>query len=162
MLIDLLTSAGVRAAEAADARCGDLRAAPGQSALYVRNGKGGKARTVQIPQSLKRHLKNFIRWKAFIGEPVHEDAPLFVGQRGPWRPCAVQQTVKRWLKRLGLYEPGKSAHALRHSYAVALYRRERDLRAVQKQLGHASIQTTQIYADVLEEDLQRQVRDLWN
>ena len=75
---------------------------------------------------------------------------------------AIQQIVKKYLKAIGLYEPGKAAHALRHSYAVALYRRKRDLRAVQKQLGHASIQTTQIYADVTREDIQEQIKGIWS
>ena len=83
------------------------------------------------------------------------------GQRGPWTGQAIQQIVKKYLKKLDLYEPGKSVHALRHSYAVALYQRERDLRAVQKQLRHVSIQTTQIYADVTEEDIKDQVKGLW-
>ena len=48
-----------------------------------------------------------------------------------------------------------------HSWAVELCRQEKDLRAVQKQLGHSSTQSSQIYADVLEEDLGRQVRGRW-
>ena len=90
-----------------------------------------------------------------------DDDFVFVGQRGAWSRQAIQQLVKKYLKQLGLYENGKSVHALRHSYAVELYRKERDLRAVQKQLGHSSIETTQIYADVTVEDLQDQVRGMW-
>ncbi|MBM4356090.1 MAG: integrase, partial [Deltaproteobacteria bacterium] len=37
--------------------------------------------------------------------------------------------------------------------AAALYRATRDLRLVQKQLGHQSVTTTTVYADVLDEDL---------
>jgi len=48
MLIDLLTSSGLREAEASDLRCGDVKCGYGESALYVRNGKGNKVRTVQI------------------------------------------------------------------------------------------------------------------
>jgi len=162
MLIDLLTSSGLREAEAADLRCGDIKAGYGQSAIYVRNGKGSKSRTVQIPDSLKKHLKAFLKWKQRRGEPTGPDDPLFIGQRGPWTPAAVNQVVKKWLRKLGLWEHGKCAHALRHSYAVALYRRQRDIRAVQAQLGHANIQTTQIYAGVLDEDIQEQLRGLWN
>jgi site-specific recombinase XerD len=69
--------------------------------------------------------------------------------------------VKQHLRRPGLYEKGKSAHSLRHSYAVELYRQQKDIRAVQKQLRHASIQTTQKYADVLAEDIQQQIHGLW-
>ena len=161
MLIDLLTSSGLREAEAADVRVGDLRLGYDEAAIFVRNGKGGRTRMVQIPASLKTHLKSFLRWKAERDEPVGNGDHLFYGQRGSWTAAAVSQAVRRLLETCGLYERGKCVHALRHSYAVALYRKERDLRAVQKQLGHASIQTTQIYADCLPEDIQGQIRNLW-
>jgi site-specific recombinase XerD len=160
-VIDILTSSGLRVSEAANIRCGDLKAKYGESALFVREGKGCKSRTVKIPQSLKTHLKQFLKWKAAQGEPTGPDDPLFIGLRGHWTSRGVQQVVKKYLKHLGLYEPGKSVHALRHSYALEFYRQERDLRALQKQLGHSSIQTTTIYADVTEEDIQAQIKGLW-
>jgi site-specific recombinase XerD len=161
MAIDLLTCTGLRVSEAANVRCGDIKAGYGESALFVRDGKGSKPRTVQIPDSLKKHLKQYIVWKASRGEPTGPDDHLFIGQRGPWTAQAIQFLVKKHLKSLGLYESEKSAHALRHSYAVEFYRQERDLRALQKQLGHSSIETTQIYADVTAEDIQKQSRGLW-
>ena len=161
MVIDLLTSTGLRVSEAANVRCGDIRAGYGQSAVFVREGKGSKSRTVEIPDSLKKHLKRFLKWKEERGEGTGQDDHLFVGQRGPWTSQAVQQLVKKYLKALGLYESEKSVHALRHSYGLEFYRQERDLRALQKQLGHASVQTTQIYADVTQEDIQAQIRGLW-
>jgi len=133
-----------------------------ESELFIRDGKGSKPRTIQIPESLKKHLKQCLKWKKSRGEPVSEDDHVFVGQRGPWTSQAIQQIVKKYLKALGLYENGKSAHALRHSYAVELYRKEKDLRAVQKQLGHSSVQSTQIYADVTKEDIQGQIKNFWN
>ena len=161
MLIDLLTSSGLREAESADVRVGDLRLGYDEASIFVRNGKGGRSRMVQIPANLKTHLKSFLRWKTKRGEPVGNDDHLFYGQRGPWTAAAVSQAVRRVLETCGLYERGKNVHALRHSYAVALYRKERDLRCVQKQLGHASIQTTQIYADCLPEDIRGQLEGLW-
>jgi len=161
MAIDLITSSGLRVSEAANVRCGDIKAGYGESALFVRDGKGAKSRTVQIPDALKKHLKQFIIWKASRGEPTGPDDFLFMGQRGPWTAQAIQFLVKKYLKALGLYENEKSVHALRHSYAVEFYRQERDLRALQKQLGHSSIETTQIYADVTAQDIQKQIRGLW-
>jgi len=162
MAIDLLTSTGMRVAEASDIRCGDIRAGSGEQSIYVRDGKGHKSRIIQIPGSLKSHLKRYINWKMERGESIDGEAYLFIGQRGRWTPAAIQQAVKKYLKHLGLYERGKSVHALRHSYAVELYRQSRDLRAVQKQLGHSSVQNTQIYADVLTEDIQAQLKGIWN
>lgn len=161
MTVDLLTSSGLRVSEAANVRCGDVRAGYGECALFVRDGKGAKSRTVQIPDSLKKHVKQFITWKQTRGEPTGPDDHLFVGQRGPWTAQAIQQLVKKYLNALGLYESEKSVHALRHSYAVEFYRQEKDLRALQKQLGHSSVQTTQIYADVTVQDIQKQIRGLW-
>ncbi|ABW68512.1 tyrosine-type recombinase/integrase [Desulfosudis oleivorans] len=161
MVIDLITSTGLRVEEVSNLRCGDLKAGYGQCEVFVSRGKGGRSRTVEIPQSLKTHLNQYLKWKKEQQERIGPSNYLFVGQRGPWTAQAIQQLVKKYLKKLGLYERGKSVHALRHSYAVQLYRKKRDLRAVQKQLGHASIQTTQIYADVTKEDIQQQINGLW-
>jgi len=161
-LIDILTSTGLRSAEAADLRCGDILTKYGEQSLFVRAGKGYKTRYVQITAGLKTHLNSFIKWKTTQDEPTGMDDHLFLGQRGPWTPAGVQQCCKKWVRHCDLDQPGLSAHTFRHSYAVELYRSERCLRTVQKQLGHASIQTTQIYADVLKEDIQQQIKGLWN
>ncbi len=161
MAVDLLTSTGLRVSEAADVRCGDLKIDYGQCKVFVRDGKGSVSGHVVIPDSLKKHLKGFLRWKEERGEPTGQDEHLFMGQRGPWGSQAIQQVVKKYLKVLNLYESGKSCHSLRHSYGVELYRKERDLRAVQKQLRHVSIQSTTIYADVTDEDIAGQLKGLW-
>jgi integrase/recombinase XerD len=162
MAIDLLTATGLRVSEASNLRCGDVKTGYGESRIFIRKGKGSICGHVEIPDALKRHLKQFITWKQKRGELTGLDDHLFLGQRGPWTSQAMQNIVKKYLKRLRLYEPGKSVHALRHSYGVQLYRVERDLRAVQKQLRHVSIQSTQIYADVTTDDIQSQIRGLWN
>ncbi|MGO9022465.1 MAG: tyrosine-type recombinase/integrase [Syntrophobacteraceae bacterium] len=162
LAIDLLTCTGLRVSEAANVRCGDLKLGYAESKIFVRDGKGGISGHVVVPDSLKKHLKNFLSWKEKIGEPTGENDHLFVGQRGAWTAQAIQQIVKKYLKQLGLYENGKSVHALRHSYAVELYSKERDLRTVQKQLRHRSIQSTMVYADVTEEDIQNQIKGIWN
>lgn len=163
LVVDILTNSGLRVAECANLRCGDVRTAYGESELFIRDGKGSKSRTVQIPDSLKKHLKSYIAWKRGRGEPTGEDYHLLLGQRGPMTEQAVQKLVKKYLKRLGLYvaDGRHGVHALRHSYAVQYYRNTKDLRGLQKQLGHASIQTTQIYADVLKEDIQDNLKGLW-
>ena len=107
MVIDLLTSSGVRVSEAANVRCGDLKIGYSECELFVRHGKGARSRHIQIPKSLKQHLKRYLTWKQRQGEPVRKDDHLLVGQRGPWTSQAIQQLVKKHLKALGLYEAGK-------------------------------------------------------
>jgi integrase/recombinase XerD len=162
MVIDLLTSTGVRVSEAANLRVGDLRLGYAESSIFVRKGKGDISGHVVINEGLKRHLRGFIGWKNNQGETIGEDDYLFIGQRGTWTSQAIQQIVKKYLKDLNLYQKGKSVHALRHSYAVELYSQQKDIRAVQKQLRHRSLQSTLIYADVTEEMIKSQIKGLWN
>ncbi|RZB34868.1 MAG: integrase/recombinase XerD [Desulfobacteraceae bacterium Eth-SRB1] len=161
MVIDLLTSTGLRVSEAADLRCGDLKLGYGDSRVFVRDGKGSISGHVIIPDSLKKHLKSYLKWKQEQGELTGKDDHLFIGQRGAITSQAIQQIVKKYLKQINIYESGKSVHALRHSYAMELYKREKDLRAVQKQLRHVSIQSTLVYADTTNEELASQVKGLW-
>ncbi len=70
MAIDLLTSTGLRVSEAANVRCGDLKIGYGQSEVFVREGKGFVSGHVEIPDSLKKHLKQFRSWKEKQGEPT--------------------------------------------------------------------------------------------
>ena len=162
MVIDFLTSTGVRVSEAANLRCGDLKIGYGDSRVFIREGKGSVSGHIVINESLKKHLKQFLKWKNDRDEGTEKDDHVFVGQRGQWTSQAIQQIVKKYLKELNLYDKGKSVHALRHSYAVKLYSKEKDLRAVQKQLRHVSIQSTLVYADVTDEMIGEQVKGLWN
>ncbi len=162
LAIDILTSTGIRVAEIADLRCGDLQVKNGQSSIFIRCGKGYKSRYVEIPTTTKQHIKRYLKWKASRGESAEKDNHLFQGQRGPMECQAFQLMVKKYLKQLGIYEKGKSIHSLRHSYATQLYRQCKDIRVVQRQLGHESSRTTEIYAAILSEDVQKEIRCLWS
>jgi site-specific recombinase XerD len=162
MVIDLVTNTGLRVSEAANLRCGDLKIGYTENKIFIRDGKGHVSGHVVINDSVKKHLKTYLAGKTNNGELTGEDDYLFVGQRGAWTGQAIQQIVKKYLKQLGLYEKGKSVHALRHSYAVELYSKEKDLRVVQKQLRHVSIQSTLVYADVTDEAISDQIKGLWN
>ena len=95
-------------------------------------GKGGKIRTVFIdPETLRE-------FEPFIGNRI--EGPLFIGQQGHHiSPRAVQHIFKKYAP------PGITPHKIRHSYASELYRRSKNLRVVQENLGHTSIKTTEIY-----------------
>ena len=59
--------------------------------------------------------------------------------------------------------PELSIHSSRHTVAVCLLRKTRNLRQVQKQLGHASPATTaNMYADIPFEDMQAGVEGLYD
>ena len=85
---------------------------------------------------------------------------LLLSRRGRrLRREAIWELVKKYAVRAGV--PATiSPHTLRHCFATHLLAGGADLRQVQEMLGHASIQTTQIYTHVLDERLKAMVRDL--
>jgi len=162
-ILHLALDAGLRASEICDLKMKDLLLEQGQSSIIVRSGKGNKKRGVSIGEDLKSHLQDFIDWKEKNYEPVEPEDYLFVSNRGSTRRMsrqALYHLFKRWAERADLPERF-SIHSCRHTYASMLYKSsDYNLRLVQSQLGHSSIQTTQVYADVLNKDAQKAVNGL--
>jgi len=95
-------------------------------------GKGGKIRIVFIDHETLEEMSRFIG-NRIVG-------PLFVGQMGHHiSPRSIQHIFKKYAPQ------GITPHKIRHSYASELYRRSKNLRVVQENLGHTSIKTTEIY-----------------
>ncbi len=161
MILHIALDAGLRVSEIVSLRMGDILLDPSHAAIIVRNGKGGRQRGVDIGQPLREHLREYIEWKEAIGESTAPDAYLVPSpQGGELTRQAVYLMFKRMAARADLPERF-TIHSCRHTYASMLYRSSRyNLRLVQKQLGHASIRTTQVYADVLSEDAWEAVNSL--
>jgi len=160
-IVDISLSAGLRASEIRNLKRKDTHIGKGESAIFVRNGKGSKSRLVLIGEKLKKHLKEYLRWGKEVGEPVGEEDYLFSSERGPKMTLsAIQKRFKHWVKAAGI-KRAYSIHSARHTYGTMLYRETKDLRMVQKQLGHSSCQVTEVYADVLNEDTEKAVNALY-
>ena len=152
-ILHVALDAGLRVSEICALQIRDVILDTSHASLIVRDGKGGKKRGIRVGSALRQHLVDFIAWKETIGEPVSGRSPLFVSSRGgPLTRTAVYRIFRKHADAVGI--PKRfSIHSCRHTYASLLYRASNfNLRLVQKQLGHRSIQTTQIYADVLSED----------
>ncbi|HJJ43838.1 MAG TPA: tyrosine-type recombinase/integrase [Methanocorpusculum sp.] len=95
-------------------------------------GKGGKIRIVFCDPDTLAQIQEHLNGK--------KSGPVFEGRNGNTiSPRTVQHIFN-------LYAPkGITPHKIRHSYASELYKRSHDLRVVQENLGHNSIQTTEIY-----------------
>ena len=163
LIIDLALSTGLRVMEIAQLDCGDFFIRDGISSLLVRNGKCGKRRLVRFGESLKDHLNEYILWKQNVREPTGPSDPLFLSSNTGCHLTtrAIQKVFKRTAVRAGL-STHYSIHCLRHTYACQLYKASNyNLRLVQKQLGHSSIRTTEVYADVMEPDIQDALRRIY-
>ena len=150
MLVDLVLFTGLRVAEIANLKIGDLELKVNDPYLIVRSGKRGKKRDVYMDKDLVKNLKSFISWKKkTMGEAIENDSPLFSGRNG--KHCAaitLMKSFKRAIEESSL-PLHFSIHSARHTYATFLLHATNNLRYVQKQLGHSKISMTALYADVL-------------
>jgi integrase/recombinase XerD len=110
-------------------------------------GKGNKERLVPLTEVLADHLTHYL--KEIRPHLIKESSPaIFINDRGH-RPSRVDiwRWLAAWSHKAGFAEP-VSPHRFRHGCATALLESGADLRSIQLLLGHASIQTTQIYTNV--------------
>ena len=138
-IIELALGTGLRVSELSKLKVADLYLKKGQNALHVRNGKGGKDRVVQFSAGLRATLLEYLQYRACDSEY------LFPSERSEKiTTSGIQQLFKKWVRKSGL-SAHYSIHALRHTYAVRLYKASGfNLRLVQKQLGHSSVRRQSI------------------
>lgn len=147
MLIDLAINSGMRVSELAGLKIGGIYLNAREPRLYV-HGKGDKFRDIYISRDLMNHIKEYLKWKRTIGDPIESEDFLLLSSHGEaYTTRGLQYAFKICIGEAAISE-SYSIHACRHSYGTYLYQKTKDLRMVQKQLGHSSINTTTIYADV--------------
>ncbi|WP_323760943.1 tyrosine recombinase XerC [Maricaulis sp.] len=137
----LLYGCGLRISEALGLPACDL---PVGDTLRI-SGKGNKTRIVPVLPAVAEAISRYATLCPFT---LEGDSALFRGVRGGALSARSVQSLMSDLRgRLGLAESA-TPHALRHAFATHLLAHGGDLRAIQELLGHASLSTTQIYADV--------------
>jgi site-specific recombinase XerD len=119
--------------------------------LHVRHGKGGKERQIKLGDRLYDLLRAYwrdVRLKGPKPEPLSRESLVFVsGTGGPLNIDGARKALALATREAGLTKR-VTPHCLRHSYATAQLEAGMDLRALQAQMGHASIRTTQVYLHV--------------
>ena len=153
LIIRLALLSGFRASEVSSLQVTDCFIGYSRSELVVRNGKGGKQRVVKIGKELKRDLRWYLRWKAEQGE-LSPDAYLFRSQRS--EKLTRGAVWRRWKRHCPLHR----LHDARHTNATLLLEASKDLRLVQKQLGHSRPTTTAVYAGVVDERMMEAVNSM--
>lgn len=156
-LLEVLYSTGVRVSEVINLQCSAFH--PDEEVLVV-IGKGNKERLVPIGRPAMRQLQTYLQEIRSHQEiqPGHEDI-IFLNRRGrALSRVMVFNIVKQAAAKAGIGRK-VSPHTLRHSFATHLVEGGADLPAVQQMLGHASIQTTEIYAHLDQSYLQSVIQE---
>ncbi|MGH3442521.1 MAG: tyrosine-type recombinase/integrase [Nitriliruptorales bacterium] len=122
--------------------------------LIVRQGKGKRDRMIPIgPRAIiwtGRYLDD-VR-PHLVVEP--DDGTLFLTVDGtPFAPSRLTQLVRVYVNRAAIGKTG-SCHLFRHTMATLMLEGGADTRYIQQMLGHARLETTQIYTQVSIRQLQ--------
>ncbi|MEQ1635032.1 MAG: tyrosine-type recombinase/integrase [Planctomycetota bacterium] len=143
VLVELLLGTGIRIGSAIAIDVEDIDFDHGE--VRLRSTKNDRPATVVLPKDLATRIRGFLgQWDT--GPLFHRD-----GRRLSVRHA--QRVIGRLLATAGIR--GRSAHALRHTFATDLLARTGNLRLVQAALNHASIASTTVYAQVDREGLRR-------
>jgi integrase/recombinase XerD len=146
-LFTRMLGSGIRLGSALALEVGDVDLERGE--LRLRRTKGDVPTSVPLAPSVRDHMRGYIEGRGA--------EPLFPGRNGR-AMCArhVQRRLALWCKRAGI-ERHVKPHSLRHTFALTLYRRTRDLPLVQAGLRDRSIVSTTFYARSDEDALRRAV-----
>lgn len=115
-------------------------------------GKGGKVRIVFLSQAAKDAVRVYLKNRHEGKNKVLSEA-LFVASNGKRiYPRMIQRIISKRALQAGITKE-VTPHTMRHYFATDLLQNGADIRSVQMLLGHASINTTQIYTNLSDKHL---------
>ncbi len=129
LLLELAWRTGGRAQELLNIRFSDLNIH--DQTVFIRGIKGSNDRELPLPSDFFKELFRYA-------------SPLKSGSDQLLFPISYDRLYQIW----DLYKPAaKKFHSLRHTFAIELYQKTKDIRLLQVALGHRNIANTMIYAD---------------
>ena len=160
-MLSIYYGCGLRKSEGANLKTSDILTQ--RKLIHVRKGKGSKERYVPVTGNNLNHITEYLQnGRDFLlnqneSDPVLRgaEASFFINQYG--QPCsdqALSARLDRLVRNSGnsvLQARKPSLHTLRHSIATHLLQQGMEIEMIQKFLGHASLESTQIYTHIINE-----------
>ncbi|MFD0679864.1 MULTISPECIES: tyrosine recombinase XerS [unclassified Paenibacillus] len=156
-IVSLILNSGLRVSEVFNLNVDDIDMKKRLTHVYRKGKNDDSFKTpVYFRQEAIEALKKYMELRQSQYKAPRKEKALFLaiangkkeGERMTKR--AIQEMVIKYAKRFG--KPYLSVHKLRHSFATDYYMRN-DLYKTQEQLGHASPETTQIYAHLTDKTM---------
>jgi site-specific recombinase XerD len=147
----LLSRLGLRACEVRNLTLDDIDWETGQIVIC---GKGSKRNRLPLPKDVGNAMANYLRY----GRPSCTSRHVFIRARAPFTKisdsCAIYKVVKKALERADFHPPHKGPHLFRHTFATNLLHKGALLSEVSRMLGHEDINSTMVYAQIDQNELQ--------
>lgn len=150
-ILEVLYSSAIRKEELNNLALADVDYHDGF--LRIIEGKGKKDRIVPIGRIACRYLENYIKSvrPALIKDP-HNNHLFLTLRGGMFSKNVVWELIKKYARKAKI-KKNVHPHTFRHSCATAMLKNKADIRTIQKLLGHASLDSTQVYTHLSITDL---------
>ncbi len=165
VLLVVMYASGARAQEICDLSVRDVSYENEGRALLTLMGKGTKPRRVKLTNEASQILKKYIACRKIDNQPERH---VFSSQRNEQMSVAcVEEIFEKYEKQAKQAHPDKfcagryTPHIMRHTTATHLIEAGVPLPMVKNMLGHASIQSTQIYVEITQQSIDRYIKT-WN
>ena len=153
-ILELALQTGLRRSEICSLTLDDIEFSTRTTVghVRVREGKGGKERTVTLNNVAEGAIKEYLT----IRPEDTEYKEIFLNNRHrPCSPMVISAIFKKYMEKAGIH--GASFHSLRHTFATHSLKKDSNIIVVQEALGHKSLTTTQKYTHFLREMMDNQL-----
>ena len=148
-LLTLMLNTAIRREEVVNIKVKDVNLS--QSLILI-HGKGDKERIVYFNDNVKYLLSEYIASHRELFKLSCNSEYLFLTQKAEKMNVAtVNRIFNKYIDKANLSDKGFTVHTMRKTCATEMYKRSGDIYAVKGMLGHASLETTQRYAKLGEE-----------
>ncbi|RXA70813.1 tyrosine recombinase XerC [Enterococcus hirae] len=157
VLLEVLYGSGIRLSECSNLKLAEIDF---DSEVMLIHGKGNKERYAPLGSFAQDALQEYFeKGRKVLMDKYHKSHDyVFVNHHGePITPTGIEYVLNQVIKKSSL-DSSIHPHMLRHTFATHLLNNGADMRTVQELLGHANLSTTQIYAHVTKESLQKNYR----
>ena len=150
-ILEVFYSTGIRRNELINLTLEDVDY--GDGIIRINCGKGNKDRVVPVGRIACRYLENYISAVRPMLTKDGHDRHIFLTHKGrKLSENRIWGIVKHYGRKANLRKD-ISPHTFRHTCATLMLRNKANIRHIQELLGHASLETTQIYTSVSIADL---------
>ncbi|MDR5601043.1 tyrosine recombinase XerS [Paenibacillus larvae] len=160
-IVSLILHSGLRVSEVVNLTLDDLDIKKKTIYVFRKGNNDGSFKTrVYFRQEAMEDLSRYLEIRETRYRPPKKEKALFLtipngrSEGKMMTKRAMQEMVLKYAKRFG--KPYLSVHKLRHSFATDYYL-QNDLYKTQEQLGHASSDTTQIYAHLTDKTMEEAI-----
>jgi site-specific recombinase XerD len=162
-IVALMAIHGLRVCEVSRLDVGDVDLEAGEAGELAVLGKGRKRRKVLLTDETRVAVEKWLAVRRLVRTSPPAPSPmrgggetaeaLFLALSGPAERIGMRglrTMVDGYLRKIGAKKPGVSCHALRHTYATQSLAAGASLLAISGSMGHSSVTTTQVYAQIVD------------